>query len=77
MVPDACSTPREEVYTWEKVQVLRVEGSVSRYSWDLESWGSWCRNWSYCFSEVLEERIKRRRCLVGSSSGREEDAVTG
>ena len=28
-------------------------------------------------SEVLEERIKRRRCLVGSSFGREEDGVTG
>ena len=28
-------------------------------------------------SEALEERNKRRRCLVGSSSGREEDGVTG
>ena len=29
--------------------MLRVEGSVFRYPWDLESWGSWCRGRSYWF----------------------------
>ena len=67
--PDACSTPREEVYTCEKVQVLRVEGSVSRCSWDLESRGSWCRSRSCRFSRRKEpvgflERLTRKEVAL-------------
>ena len=77
VVSGASSTPREGVYTWVKVKVLRVGGSVFRYTWDLESGGLlnfWttdeeggpCYGKKKTFSVAPKERTKKKSAWVSS-----------
>ena len=48
----------EKETTFGTVQVLRVEGSVSRYQWNLESWGSRCkRSFWFCLERLTKEEV--------------------